>query len=106
MEPIMNPLIAHHQDYVQIVQTILEPGERAPQIPEETRRVPFQVYINGWLIEDQASPGDEVTIVTRIGRRLSGKLYRIDPDYTHTFGPQIQELIRLDFRTSTGERHG
>lgn len=100
----MKPL-AHHYDYIQIEKIILEPAERSQQIPEETRCVPFKVFVNGWLVNDEAAIGDEVTILTRIGRSLTGRLYQINPEYTHSFGPQIQELIQLDFNDQARNAH-
>ena len=73
-------------DWVQIKQTILEPGQRAPQVPKDTSQLPLIRLVKGFLAED-ASLGDNVTITTVIGRVMSGKLVAVNPRYDHSFGP-------------------
>ncbi len=73
-------------DWVQIRQTILEPGQRAPQIPPDTSHLPLIRLVKGFLAKD-ASLGDKVTITTVIGRTMSGELVAVNPRYDHSFGP-------------------
>ncbi|GAB6137984.1 2-amino-4-oxopentanoate thiolase subunit OrtA [Halanaerobaculum tunisiense] len=80
--------------WVQIEQTLLEPGERAPQIPKETQEVPLKLWVKGYLTKD-AQPGDKVTIKTIIGRSLTGKLVAENPRYTHDFGKPITQLLSV-----------
>ncbi|GAI46461.1 unnamed protein product, partial [marine sediment metagenome] len=56
-------------DWVQISKIVLPPGKRAPQIPEETQKVPLKKMVKGFLLHD-AEKGDEVTIRTVIGREI------------------------------------
>lgn len=84
--------------WVQIEQVLLEPGERAPNVPEETQKVPLKLWVKGFLLDD-AEIGDEVEIRTIIGRILKGKLVAENPRYEHDFGKPIPELlsVREDF---------
>lgn len=77
--------------WVEIHRVVLEPGERAPQVPADTRAVPLEMTVKGFLT-DAADIGDEVEIVTPAGRRLRGVLRAINPAYTHGFGPPLEEL--------------
>lgn len=78
--------------WVQIEQVVLEPGERAPHVPEDTKTVPLMLWVKGTLLED-ASIGDTAEIETAIGRRMSGKLVAENPPYIHGFGRPIPELL-------------
>ena len=73
-------------DWVQIKQIILEPGQRAPQVPKDTSQLPLIRLVNGFLTED-ANLGDTAAITTVIGRTMSGELVAVNPRYDHSFGP-------------------
>lgn len=77
--------------WVEIHRVVLRPGERSPQVPGDTRQVPLEMRVKGFLLEP-ASRGAEVEIVTPAGRRLRGILAEINPAYTHSFGSPIPEL--------------
>ena len=77
--------------WVEIHRMLLPPGERAPQVPEDTQRVPLEMLAKGFLVAP-ASLGQEAEIRTATGRRLRGTLTRINPPYEHGFGPPIPEL--------------
>jgi hypothetical protein len=80
--------------WVEIRRTLLEPGERAPQVPEDTHRVPLEMRVKGWLCHP-AAPGAPVEIETVTGRRLRGFLEEVEPAYTHGFGPPVPELLAV-----------
>ncbi len=82
-------------DWVEIHKLILRPEERAPQVPDETKKVPLEMRVKGWLEQDQATVGAEVTIRTAIGRSLSGRLRSINPEFMHTFGRPVPELLSI-----------
>jgi 2-amino-4-ketopentanoate thiolase alpha subunit len=63
----------------------LTPSERAAGIPADTAAVPFESWINGWLLDD-AALGDLVRLRTPTGRVVEGVLVEADPGYTHSFG--------------------
>jgi hypothetical protein len=80
--------------WVEIRRVVLAPGERAPQVPEDTQRVPLEMRAKGFLVTD-AVPGEEVEIESAAGRRLRGTLGDVNPAYTHGFGPPVPELLAL-----------
>lgn len=80
--------------WVEIRCTVLEPVQRAPQVPDDTRLVPLEMRAKGFL-RHPAVPGDEVEIETVTGRRLRGVLRRVEPGYTHGFGPPLPELLGI-----------
>jgi hypothetical protein len=73
---------------------VLAPGERAPQVPEDTRLVPLEMRVKGFLLE-AAALGEEAEIETPAARRLRGTLVADNPAYTHGFGPPIPELSTI-----------
>lgn len=77
--------------WVELHRILLVAGERAPQVPEETQRVPLEMRVKGVLAHD-AALGEEAEIVTPAGRRLRGTLSQVNPAYTHGFGPPVPEL--------------
>lgn len=81
-------------DWVRIRSVILSPRERAASIPDETRAVPLEMRVKGWLITDAASKGDIVEIRTPLGRVYQGTLEAENPPYGHDFGAAIPELLR------------
>ncbi len=80
--------------WVEIHRVTLAPGERAPVVPEDTQQVPLEMRVKGFLAAP-AALGEEAEIVTVAGRRLRGTLTRVNPAYTHGFGPPIPELVAL-----------
>lgn len=77
--------------WVQIRQTVLNPADRAPQVPEDTKKVPLQLWVKGELMQD-ASLGDTITITTATGRMVTGELVAENPPYIHSFGNFVPEL--------------
>ena len=56
--------MAKKGDWVLTHSIVLTPEQRAAQVPEDTHRVPLEMWIKGRLTED-AEIGDTVEIVTR-----------------------------------------
>ncbi len=83
---------AKRGDWVQIHQVVLEAGERAPQVPEDTARVPLEMKVKGVLLDQKAKRGDLVTIETAIGRKIQGNLIAVNPAYEVGYGPPPDEL--------------
>jgi hypothetical protein len=77
--------------WVEIRQVVLQPGERAPQVPDDTRRVPLELRVCGRLLA-RATPDEPAEIETRAGRRLRGTLVDASPSYLHGFGAPVPEL--------------
>lgn len=81
-------------DWVQVEEVVLEAGKRAPQVPEDTQGLPLVMRVKGFA-EDTAAPGEEITVQTVVGRRVTGKLVEVDPAYDHDFGRPVVELIHV-----------
>lgn len=78
--------VAREGDLVQIHIVALQPEERAHNLPEVTRAVPYEGWVKGFLLDAQATVGEEVRIKTFIGRVVTGTLAAINPVYDHDFG--------------------
>ena len=92
--------------WVEIHTIVLEPGERAPQVPDDTAKVPLEMRVKGFLAEP-AAIGEQAEIITAAGgRRLRGRLSAVNPAYLHGFGPPVAELstIGRDLRGLLAER--
>jgi len=81
--------------WVEVERVVLRPEERAPQIPPETRAVPYVLRVSGFLDQEGAKLGDEVGVLTLAGRRLRGRLIAVNPSYRHGFGDTVEELLRI-----------
>ncbi len=77
--------------WVEVHRIMLQPGERASQIPDDTKAVPFEMRVKGFLAA-AADLGAEAEIITPAGRHVRGTLVEVNPAYTHGFGPPIPEL--------------
>ncbi|SHI52156.1 hypothetical protein SAMN02745975_00056 [Geosporobacter subterraneus DSM 17957] len=85
---------ARKGDWVMIHNIVLTSEERAPQVPEDTKQVPLESWVKGFLEKD-AAIGDEVKITTVTGRKVNGKLVEIHPAYKHNFGDFVPELLQI-----------
>lgn len=84
--------MARKGDWVRIHAVVLEPSERAlPVLPEDTRRLPLELWTKGYLCAD-AELGGEVCVTTRTGREARGTLVDDHPHYEHSFGDFVPEL--------------
>lgn len=79
-------------EWVLIHRNVLEPSQRAPQVPDDTKQVPLELWVKGYLQED-ANIGDEVTVLTRTKREECGTLLEANPYYKHDFGKFVPELL-------------
>lgn len=82
-------------DWVRIHTIVLEVGQRATNIPEETQNVPLEMWDKGFLLEDSANIGDKIKVETYIGRIVEGKLIEVNPYYQHDFGKCVPELLYI-----------
>jgi hypothetical protein len=78
--------------WVLIHRNILEPSERAPQVPDDTKKVPLEMWVKGYLQAD-AKIDDEVEVITRTGRKETGTLLEANPYYKHDYGKFVPELL-------------
>ncbi|MCF6464114.1 2-amino-4-oxopentanoate thiolase subunit OrtA [Clostridium sp. Cult1] len=86
---------AKRGDWVRIHNIVLEAGDRAPNIPEDTQNVPLEFWTKGFLLSEEANIGDKVQIETYIGRKVEGTLIEVNPYYDHDFGKCVPELLYI-----------
>lgn len=80
--------------WVQIHRIILSPEERAPQVPEDTKQVPLEMWVKGYLLED-SNMGDVVRVQTLTDRIEEGELVHVHPSYKHNYGSFVPELLAI-----------
>lgn len=81
--------------WVQVHQIILKPEERTAKIPEETKKVPLELWVKGYL-NVEGNIGDVVEITTLTKRRVKGELVEINPIYDYGFGEEfLPELVQI-----------
>lgn len=80
--------------WVEVERVLLKPEERAPNLPEETRKCPYVLRISGFL-QEAAEVGAEVTVKSLIGHVHSGVLKVVNPSYGHSFGATVPELLTI-----------
>ena len=80
--------------WVKIHAILLRPEERAPQVPEDTKKVPLEMWSKGFLMQE-AHIGETVEIKTITSRKVVGTLVESNPYYDHDFGKFIPELLQI-----------
>lgn len=90
----MIAVIINKGEWVLIHDIILTPEERAPQVPDDTKKVPLETWVKGFLLED-AKIGDRVTVKTMTGRFVEGELLEVNPYYKHDYGKCVPELLQI-----------
>jgi len=82
-------------DWVRIHKIILTPEERSPLVPEDTGRVPLEMWDKGFLLNEKAAGGEIVDIETIIGRRITGSLEEVNPQFRHSWGELVPEILQI-----------
>ncbi len=80
--------------YVRIRQTVLKPENRSTHLPEDTKKIPFKIWVKGYLMED-ADLFDYVNIKTTLGQTFYGRLKEVNPPYKHSFGDFVPEILKI-----------
>jgi hypothetical protein len=80
--------------WVEIHAIALAANQRAPHLPADTKQVPLEMRVKGFLVSE-ANLGAEVEVITPAGRRLRGTLVSVNPPYDHGFGAPIPELAGI-----------
>ncbi len=88
-------MIARKGDWVQIEARLLEPQDRSPNLPDDTKKVPLEMRVKGFLVDESAEIGQNVKIKTFSGRYVEGKLIAVNPKYEHDFGEPVPELLTI-----------
>ena len=81
-------------DWVEVRFVLLEPADRAVNLPADTAAQPLLVWIKGFA-RGAGAIGDELAIETTTGRAVTGVLTDVNPGYTHTFGRPAPELTHV-----------
>jgi len=79
---------------------ILPAEERTANLPEDTKKVPFEMWVKGHLLED-GELGDQVRIRTVSGREEHGTLIEVNPQFDVNFGAFVPEILEMDVRLRT-----
>lgn len=88
--------MAKKGDWVQIRSVLLKAEERTARLPEETKKCDLLQWTKGFLQEESAKKGDDVHVITAVGRCAKGTLVDEAPHYTHDFGDFIPEIITME----------
>jgi len=80
--------------WVRIHNLVLKPGKRAQNLPIDTGKVPYEMWVKGFLTED-AELGKNVLVKTITGRIVQGKLIEKEPAFSHSYGGFIPELLEI-----------
>lgn len=78
-------------DFVEIHYIVLPAGERSPDVPDDTKKVPLECWVRGWALFD-GQEGSDMEVETPAGRRVRGTLSAAEVGFYHTFGPAVPEL--------------
>jgi hypothetical protein len=85
---------ARDGDWVEVECTLLEPADRSRNLPPETAEKPLMMWVKGFA-EGAATLGEELTIETITGRKVTGALSAVNPGYYITYGDPIPELTHV-----------
>ena len=88
--------MAKKGEWVRIHNTILKAEERTARIPEDTQKCDLEMWVKGELVDETATIGDKVTVITATGRKETGVLLEEAPYYTHSYGTFVPEIIEID----------
>jgi hypothetical protein len=91
-------------DWVEVSYVLLEPADRAANLPPETAEKQLTAWVKGFA-RSAASAGDMLEVVTMTGRVVEGTLTDVNPGYSHTFGRPTPELTHVgaDLRARVAE---
>lgn len=88
--------MAKKDDWVRIHSIVLTAAERTAKIPEDTQKCDLRQWTKGFLQDESAAVGDEVTVKTAANRVVRGTLIEEGPYYTHSYGKFVPEIIEID----------
>ena len=89
-----DPIRCEAGDWVEVRYVLLEPADRAANLPADTAAQPLLVWVKGFA-RAAADVGAELTIETVTGRVATGVLTDVNPGYDHTFGRPTPELTHV-----------
>ena len=80
--------------YVRIRKTLLKPEERSSNLPNDTKNVPFKMWVKGYL-QEESELFDIGTVKTLTGRFETGRIKEVNPPYKHSYGDFVPEVMVL-----------
>jgi hypothetical protein len=80
--------------FVRIRKTVLKPEMRSSNLPEDTKLVPYKMWVKGYLLEE-SELFDYVEVKTITGRLEKGRLKEANPAYKHSYGDFVKEELQL-----------
>ena len=94
-------------DWVRIKKIVLRAEERSGNLPEDTKKVPLEMWDKGFLLDESASLGDWVRVETIIGREIEGEFVQEDPSYDVNYGESVNETLYIgkQLREMLGDDH-
>jgi len=94
-------------DWVRIKKIVLKVGERSNNLPDDTKKVPLEMWDKGFLLNEHASLGDWVKVETIIGRVIEGEFVQADPSYDVNYGASVNETLYIgkQLREMLGDEH-
>lgn len=87
-------MMAKKGSWVKVHDIVLEPKDRASNLPEDTKKVPLEMWTKGFLLED-GEIGEKVEIKTITGRLVKGTLIEVNPHHDHDFGKFVPEILQI-----------
>ena len=88
--------MAKKGDWVRIHKVVLPAAERTAKLPDDTKKVDFEMWVKGALMNETAEIGDTVQVETAVGRIEEGTLIEVGPYYTPSYGKFVPEIIEID----------
>jgi hypothetical protein len=85
---------AREGDWVEVETKLLDPADRSKNLPPETAEKPLMMWVKGFAT-GEAAVGEELTIETITGRKVTGALSAVNPGYSITYGEPIPELTHV-----------
>jgi hypothetical protein len=85
---------AREGDWVEVECKLLDPADRSKNLPPETAEKPLMMWVKGFAQGD-AAMGEELTIETMTGRKVTGALSAVNPGYFITYGNPLPELTHI-----------
>ena len=85
---------AREGDWVEVECKLLDPTDRSKNLPPETAEKPLMMWVKGFA-QGEAAMGEELTIETMTGRRVTGALSAVNPGYYITYGDPLPEITHI-----------
>jgi hypothetical protein len=91
---VTDEIRAREGDWVEVECKLLDPADRSTNLPPETAEKPLMMWVKGFSL-GEADKGEELTIETITGRKVTGALSAANPGYFITYGNPIPELTHV-----------